>query len=59
MRIEPGKTYFFRKSGNEVRAIAPATPYRGQRMWEVERTNGTSAGKKMDVAAKALLTRLD
>lgn len=44
MAIEAGKTYFFTKSGNEVRAIAPTTPYRGIKMWEVERTAGTSAG---------------
>ena len=59
MTIEAGKTYFFTKSGNEVRAIAPTTPYRGQAMWEVERTAGASAGKRMDVPARALLTQLD
>lgn len=44
MVIEAGKTYFFTKSGNEVRAIAPTTPYCGLAMWEVERTAGASAG---------------
>ncbi|MGK5024851.1 DUF1643 domain-containing protein [Janthinobacterium sp. RB2R34] len=45
MAIEAGKTYFFTKSGNQVRTIAPTTPYRGEAMWEVERTAGASAGK--------------
>lgn len=58
MTIEAGKTYFFTKSSNEVRAIAPKTPYRGLAMWEVERTTGTSAGKRMDVLARALVTQL-
>jgi len=35
MAIDADKTYFFTKSGNEVRAIAPTTPYRGQAMWVV------------------------
>jgi hypothetical protein len=59
MNIEAGKTYFFTKSGNEVRTIAPARPYRGLAMWEVERTGGTSTGKRMDVPARALVTQLD
>ena len=59
MTIEAGKTYFFTKSGNEVRAIAPTTPYRGQAMWEVERTDGASVGKRMDVPARALVTQLN
>ena len=59
MTIEAGKTYFFTKSGNEVRAIAPTTPYRGQAMWEVERADGASAGKRMDVPARALVTQLN
>jgi hypothetical protein len=58
MTIEAGKTYFFAKSGNQVRAIAPTTPYRGLAMWEVERTTGASAGKRMDVPARALVTQL-
>lgn len=58
MVIEAGKTYFFTKSGNEVRAIAPTTPYRRLAMWEVERTSGASAGKRMDVPARALVTQL-
>ena len=59
MVIEAGKTYFFTKSGNQVRAIAPTTPYRGVAMWEVERTAGASAGKRMDVPARSLVTQLD
>jgi hypothetical protein len=58
MTIEVGKTYFFTKSGNEVQAVAPTTPYRGLAMWEVERTTGASAGKRMDVPARALVTQL-
>lgn len=56
MNIEAGKTYFFTKSGNEVRTIAPAPPHRGLAIWEVERTGGASAGKHMDVPARALVT---
>lgn len=59
MQIEPNKLYIFTKSGNKVRAIAPAQPYRGQAMWEVERTEGASAGKRMDVPARALVIQLD
>ncbi|MYM92531.1 hypothetical protein [Duganella vulcania] len=59
MDIEAGKLYFFTKSGNEVRAIEPAPPYMRQPMWEVERTQGVSAGKRMDVPARALVTSLD
>jgi hypothetical protein len=59
MNIEAGNTYFFTKSGNEVRIITPAPPYRGPAMWEVERTGGASAGKRMDVPACALVTQLD
>lgn len=59
MQIKAGETYSFTKSGNEVRAIAPATPYRGQPMWEVERTQGTSTGKRMDVPARSLVKTLD
>ncbi len=54
MKIEAGKTYAFTKSGNEVKALAPTTRYRRQPMWEVERVNGSSAGKRMDVPASAL-----
>jgi hypothetical protein len=59
MTVEAGKTYFFTKSGNEVRAIEPVPPYHGLPMWEVERTTGASAGKRMDVPARALVTQLD
>jgi len=58
MTTEAGKTHFFTKSSNKVRAIAPTTPYRGLAMWEVERTTGARAGKRMDVLARALVTQL-
>lgn len=58
MTIEAGKDYFFTKSGNAVRTIAPAPPYRGLAMWEVERTDYASAGKRMDVPGLALVTQL-
>lgn len=54
MTVQAGKTYTFTKSGNRVRAVAPTTRYRGQPMWEVERVDGRSAGKRMDVPATAL-----
>lgn len=59
MQINTGETYIFTKSGNEVRAIAPAGSYRGFPMWEVERTSGASTGKRMDVSARALVKNLD
>lgn len=59
MKIKAGISYIFTKSGNEVRAIAPTTPYHGLPMWEVERTQGASAGKRMDVPARALVTNLE
>lgn len=59
MIIEARKTYFFTKSGNEVRTIAQAPPYRGMEMREVERTNGASAGTRMEVPARALAAQLD
>ena len=59
MQINPNELYFFIKSGNEVRAIAPAGKHHGVPLWEVERTRGTSAGKRMLVAARALVKRLD
>jgi hypothetical protein len=55
MKIIAGQNYIFTKSGSEVRAIAPTTRYRGMPMWEVERTQGDSAGKRMDVPARALV----
>jgi antitoxin (DNA-binding transcriptional repressor) of toxin-antitoxin stability system len=58
MTIKAGKDYIFTKSGNAVRTIAPAPPYRRLKMWEVERTDGASAGKRMDVPARALVTHL-
>jgi len=59
MQINAGETYIFTKSGNEVRAIAPAGSYRSLPMWEVERTQGASAGKRMDVPARALVKNID
>lgn len=59
MQINAGETYIFTKSGNEVRAIAPAGSYRGLLMWEVERIQGASAGKRMDVPARALVKSID
>lgn len=52
--IKAGVTYIFTKSGNKVRAIAPTTRYRGMPMWEVERVDGQSVGKRMDVPERAL-----
>lgn len=57
--IVPGKLYIFKKSGNRVKAIAPTSPHLGQPMWEVERTERASAGKRMDVPESALVDSLD
>lgn len=57
--VEAGKTYFFTKSGNEVRVIARAEPHLGLACWAVERTRGVSAGKQMIVPERALVTSLD
>lgn len=57
--VAAGSIYFFTKSGNEVRAIAPAEAYRGLACWTVERTQGVSAGKQMIVPERALVTSLD
>jgi hypothetical protein len=54
MSIKAGKEYRFEKSGNLVRTIAPVDKYLGQPMWEVERLDGPSAGKRMHVPARAL-----
>jgi hypothetical protein len=54
MSVNAGDTYVFTKSGNEVRAIAPAPSCQGRPMWEVERVTGASAGKRMDVHQGAL-----
>jgi hypothetical protein len=56
--IIAGQTYFFTKSGNEVRAVEPAQPYRGQPCLSVVRTLGISAGKGMIVPARALAKSL-
>jgi len=55
MSIEAGKQYRFEKSGNLVRAIAPADSYLGLPMWTVERIGGQSVGKQMQVPARALV----
>lgn len=57
--VTAGQTYFFKKSGNRVKALEPTTPYLGQPMWEVERIEGVSAGKRMDVPESALVESLD
>jgi hypothetical protein len=57
MKIQANAMYFFTKSGNQVRAIAPAEPFMGQPCWTVERTLGASAGKQMIVLARALVTQ--
>lgn len=57
--VVPGKLYIFKKSGNRVKAIAPTSPYRGRQMWEVERTEGANAGKRMDVPESTLVDSLD
>lgn len=59
MTIEAGKTYIFSKSGNEVRAVAPDLPNLGLEAWEVERTQGASAGKRMIVLARTLVPHTD
>lgn len=56
MQIQAGETYLFLKSGNLVRAITPAGTYQGLALWKVERTQGDSAGKRMNVPARALVT---
>jgi len=54
MIIEAYKTYIFTKSGHRVKTIAQTLPYLGIKMWEVERVDGASKGKRMDVPARAL-----
>lgn len=58
MSILRGHTYFFRKSGNKVLAVEP-TSYGGRGNWVVRRVDGTSAGKEMVVAGRALVANLD
>jgi hypothetical protein len=53
--IEANKQYRFAKSGNLVRTIAPAARYLGQAMWSVERIEGQTTGKQMQVPARALV----
>ena len=59
MSVEAGKYYFSTKSGNEVKAIKRVADYRGQEMWEVERTSGASIGKRLHVSARALVVDLE
>jgi len=59
MEIQQNQVYYFIKSGNRVRAIAPAPPHQGLPCWTVERTEGASAGKQLIVLARALATTLD
>lgn len=59
MKIEPGRTYYFTKSGNQVKTVAPAEPYLGQPCWSVVRTDGESAGKGMIVPASALVNEME
>lgn len=54
-KIEVGHVYVFTKSGNRVKAIAPTTRHRNMPMWEVERVDGQSVGKRMDVPERALV----
>jgi hypothetical protein len=58
MNIRRNRTYYFRKSGNQVKTIEP-TNYGGRGNWVVERTDGASAGKQMVVPGRALVTTLD
>lgn len=53
--IKPDVVYLFTKSGNMVRTIEPAEPYRGIPCWTVERTTGASAGKRMVAPESALV----
>lgn len=57
MSIRRGRIYFFRKSGNLVRAVEP-TGYGGRGNWVVCRVDGASAGKEMVVPRSALVGRL-
>lgn len=57
-RIRAGEKYFFRKSGNLVRAIEE-TDYSGTGNWVVERISGASRGKRMIVHESALAITLD
>lgn len=54
--IQVGHNYVFTKSGNQVKAIGPTTRHRNLPMWEVERVDGLSVGKRMDVPERALVT---
>ncbi|TNC79257.1 MAG: hypothetical protein C9356_20205 [Oleiphilus sp.] len=55
--IEPGREYYFLKSGNRVRAIE-ATRYSGAGHWVVERTAGASKGKRMIVHERSLVSQM-
>lgn len=58
MSIRRTRIYYFRKSGNRVRAVEPTT-YGGRGNWVVQRVDGASAGKEMIVPGRALVARLD
>lgn len=59
MRVEPNQLYYVPKSGSQMKAIAPAEPYRGLPCWTVERMTGASAGKRMIVLGRALVNDLN
>lgn len=61
MKIVAGGEYFFKKSGNKVRAIAPSEPVKGdpEPSWTVERVDGASKGKQMLVYERALVAEIE
>lgn len=58
MTIRRNRVYFFRKSGNKVKAMEP-TSYGGRGNWIVRRVDGASAGKEMVVPGCSLVNNLD
>lgn len=58
MTIRRNRVYFFRKSGNKVKAMEP-TSYGGRGNWIVRRVDGASAGKEMVVPGCSLANNLD
>lgn len=57
--IQTNHLYYFMKSGNQVRAIRPVTPESERPCWEVERTTGASAGKRMIVLSDSLVKEME
>lgn len=57
--IEAGQTYIFSKSGNQVRALEKSASHQGVPCWCVERVSGASAGKRMIVPERALISEED